>query len=346
MQISSLDLKFLVKELQSLIDAKVDKIYQSKNDILFQLYQENKKLLRITPSLIYLAQEKIVDDKPTNFCMYLRKYLHQARIKKITQYKFERIIEVILDKKEQYILIIELFSKGNVILCDENYKIMQCLNVQKMKSRKIMPKETYHFPSTEMKNIFEINKKDLSNIDKESIVKYLAINFGLGGKYAEEICSRAKVNKNKKELNQVDISNILQVIKQLKEIKYNPNIVDSEVNSFDLVIYKDKEKHYFSTLSEAIDLSDKSVEVKIDKSLEKLNTILKKQKQQIENMELAAEEEKIKADIIYKNYAYLDELFKTIEKAKEKKISWDEIKKKLKTKGIILDNQKITLDLE
>nr|MCU0405335.1 NFACT family protein [Chitinophagaceae bacterium] len=56
-------------------------------------------------------------EKPPMFCMLLRKYLSQARLKKIQQIKSERIVELRFETiDEEYSLVIELFANGNIIL--------------------------------------------------------------------------------------------------------------------------------------------------------------------------------------------------------------------------------------
>ena len=53
--------------------------------------------------------------------MYLRKKIGTARLRKISQIGFERILNLEFESKEtKYNLIAEIFSKGNIILLKEN----------------------------------------------------------------------------------------------------------------------------------------------------------------------------------------------------------------------------------
>ena len=94
-EISSTLLFFLAKELQVLKNGKIEKIYQlDKENIVFRIYKEStKKNLRINaPSIISLTeQEYEAPTIPPGFCMFLRKYLTNARIESIEQKEFERI---------------------------------------------------------------------------------------------------------------------------------------------------------------------------------------------------------------------------------------------------------------
>jgi predicted ribosome quality control (RQC) complex YloA/Tae2 family protein len=76
MAFSSLDLYYLVKELQDLINGKISQIYQpEKHVIIFEIYSSKtgKKFLRFNvSSSLELTDQKESIEKPLNFCMYLR----------------------------------------------------------------------------------------------------------------------------------------------------------------------------------------------------------------------------------------------------------------------------------
>ncbi len=346
----ALDVCFMVKELQSLIGAKIDKVYQQEEELIIVFHKQGKILLKITPEACFITKYKFEQEKPPSFCMNLRKHLSQARVTEIVQRGFERIIEMRLKKEQEYILIVELFSKGNVILCQPNFQIMIPLHEQVWKDRTIKPKVTYIYPPRLKYDPLEFKEQDLERIGKENLVKSLAIDFGLGGDYAEETCLRAGVDKDKTQLTGEEIKKIMREIKHIAEEKLNPNRVENEVYSFELQLHKGKEKKFYSTLSEALDEYCKEG-ISEDKSFEKkkkrIEELLEKQKQHVEGLKKSAEQDKIKGDLIYSNYAYIKEVIDTIRKARDSKISWEEITKKLKTKNIEVNKGgKVILDLK
>ena len=73
-----------------------------------------------------------------------------------------------------YEVVVELFSKGNIILCDEDMNIISPLEIQKWKARTIRPKEDYKFPEARV-DPFKLSEKEFSDIigksDKENISK-------------------------------------------------------------------------------------------------------------------------------------------------------------------------------
>jgi len=344
---SSFDLHYMVKELHILLDSKLDKVYQENDVLLISLYKTDKFLLKITPSSVYLTNYKFESEKLPQFSVVLRKYLSQARIRNIKQHNFERILEIEFEKKEKYILIAELFSSGNVILCDKDYNIINCLHNQVWRHRVVKPKEKYSYPPSSSINPLDLKADDFKSLSRDSIVKSLAVDFNMGGLFAEEICARASIDKNKKQPSDSEINKIISAINELRKVELKPNITSENVFPFE---FSDKEpSQYFDTFSSAVDFFDSNIKV-VDgayaKRMVKLNTIVEKQKEQLDFLKQDSLLNKEKADLVYKNYAYVKEVFDAIKLARDKKIGWDEIAKRLKTKGIEVKQGKVMLELE
>src|SRR3989338_7358226 len=133
-ELSAIDLRYLIKELQQIINAKVDQVYQDGNECSFRLHMTGtgKTYLRcVLPSFIFLSQNKGEHgEKPGPFCSLLRKYLPNARIQSIVQLGSERALCILFSTSESdYRLYIELFSKGNIVLADNDGKIIGVLHL-------------------------------------------------------------------------------------------------------------------------------------------------------------------------------------------------------------------------
>ena len=130
-ELSSLDLYFLVKEFQEIINAKIDKVFQRNNFLQFQIHVPNKGkkyLTIILPSLIYLSNNKETIENSDKFALSLRKHLKNTRIRELQQKEFERIIQLKLEAENKILfLYIELFKPGNLILCNNDNKIIMAL---------------------------------------------------------------------------------------------------------------------------------------------------------------------------------------------------------------------------
>ena len=348
--LAALELHHLLKELNILIDGKVDKVYQfGKKEFLFQFHLRNrgKKLLKISlPNFIYLTDKKEASEKNYGFCSFLRKYLNNSILKDTKQIDFERVIELHFQSKESLILIIELFSKGNIVLCKENYEIIMPLETQLWKNRKIKKGLRYKSPESKT-NFLKLEEKELSNLlketDKDKIVTFLAIDLGLGGIYSEELCLNSNINKDKKpaDLEEKDIKNLFDEIRKIQNKKLDPQIIYDDKNNiidilpFGLNYYKNYQIKKTKNYNESLD----QIPLKIKKSrneieIEKINEIIEKQRIHIEEIKKDIEENDKKAELIYTKYGLIKNIIGELNEI-SKRHSWQEIKKKLESHKII-----------
>ena len=354
-QLSSLDLHFLLKELEALIDTRIDKIYQpEKNIIIFSLYKssEGKKLLKISiGQSIFIAREKEDYGKILGFGMFLRKHLDGCFLHGIEQIEPERIIKLtFMAKEDKKYLYLEFFGKGNMVLCNEHDVIINALEHHEFRERNVKPKLKYVYPVMGC-NMFDLNEKVLSgllrNSKRESLVTCLAVELGLGGIYSEEVCLISDIDKSAKpqNINEKQAHSILISIKKIISRKAEPVIV-SENNSvidfapFDLKYYSGEKysKQKFQTFSEALNRFYSQFreikETEFERKLKTLNRIIEQQKQAIEELRKEEHELRQKGESIYKNYRLIKEILDELNKA-SKKYSWKEIKEKLKEHKIV-----------
>lgn len=364
-EISSLELFYMVKELNDLVGGRIDKVYQKDREFLFTMHvrSRGRKMLKIMPNAVYLTEYKEEFPKtPHGFCTFLRKRLGGTAIKSIFQKDFERIIEIEFEGKEDnYRIIIEIFNKGNVILCDEDYKVISALESHKWKDRTVRGGIKYEFPPSQT-NILFLDEKEVAKIikesNKDSIVKILAIDFGLGGLYAEELCALSKIDKDKETLSPAEIKKIADVLKKLLKKKIKSNITGKEILPFDLKLFENDERKYFESFSEAIDsefskrIISKQKNVAEDKKnagLDRIRLIIKQQEQTIKGMEKSEKENTEKGEFIYEHYEEIKKILEDMSLAR-KKFSWGEIKERLKGHKVIKQindkEGKITIELK
>jgi len=354
--LTSLEISYIVKELQFLIDSKIDNIYQpDKKELILKLYVSNKgkKILRISAgNMLYLTETKQEYGEPTNFCLFLRKHLNNARLRKVNQLMPERILEFIFEKKEgKEKLIIEMFAKGNIILTDDKGDILSAVEYHKFRDRTIRAHIEYKHPKLKY-NFFNLESNDLINLfkesEKDSIVTCLAVDIGLGGVYSEEVCLLSNIDKRKKpfDLKEEEIKRLLESIKKLinkkiKPVAYYKNGDIKDIVPFELKIYETLNKKEFKTYNEALDFYFSREKTKESKELEKykrelnrIKEIVKKQETRLNELGKTEKEYRKKAEIIYNNYQLINEILTKIRKAIEKS-GWKEVKEKLKGHKII-----------
>ncbi len=93
---SSFDIAAMVKELQCLIEGRIDKAFQlTREKLLLRIRvpeKGRKDLVIVVGKWLYLAtQPQETPKTPTSFAMLLRKYLGNGKITKIEQHGFDRI---------------------------------------------------------------------------------------------------------------------------------------------------------------------------------------------------------------------------------------------------------------
>ncbi|MBI2548625.1 NFACT family protein [Candidatus Woesearchaeota archaeon] len=374
--LSSLELYYLCQEFQELVSGKVDKIYQpSKEEFLFSFHVPNKgkKMLKVfLPGFCYLTDYKGQQpDKPSGFCLFLRRHLTNARLQEVTQLAFERILFFTFTTKDDVItLIIELIPPGNVILCNKEHKIISAATTQTRKDRTVrggVLYEALHQPY----NFLILTKEDLQQVveksTKDSLVKTLALDLGLGGIYAEELCLRALVDKQKKIFTVQEMHQLFTAMTTLRTMQINAQIVTDEHNAvhditpFILLRYAQEKafvlkpmQSYNAALDECL-TERKMVEVKkktlshYDTSIGKLQLILQEQEEKVKEYEKSEALYKSYGELLYQHYSLVQSLLQELNKAR-KEHSWEEIKEKAKghphIKQILEKEGKIVLALE
>ncbi len=360
---SSLELYYMIKELQPLISAKIEQIYElGRDELILQMHLPGagKRILRILlGKMLYLASGKgEVPEKPHGFCLYLRRKLKSARLRSLRQLGFERIVEFTFETKDaKFKLIVELFSKGNIILCDTEDVILSVMQQQEWKDRILKAKQTYSYPEKEF-NFLTLEKADLTKMfhasKKENLVKSLAIELGLGGVYAEEICMMAKIDKHLKpvQLSDKEISDVYEAITEIRDKDTSCAIIyrDAEGNLKDIVPFELKFYAAFSPiksdnfnaaldsiLTSKIERKDlESAEKQASTKLDKIEEMIKQQTFRIEGLEISEQENQKKGAFIYENYPLIEQAIKAIQEHR-KTMSWKELKEKFKGHKIIKD---------
>ena len=334
-ELSALDMHYLVKELQFLTNGKISKVYGEKNKFLIQIHvpTKGKQMLYIElPKLMYLTEQKPSFEETKGFAKQLRTKLGNAKIKSVTQKGFERILEITLEKEEKLKLIIELFSKGNIILVDNNNEILAVQQVQRWKTRTLKPKEEYRYPEP-TNNTLELSEKEFEQLrkttNKESIVKFLATELSLGGFYAEEACHIAGIDKNQKPTT---AKGIYQAVKKLLRKKIKPRLYEKEILPFESErLEKGKSYETFNQaiqarFSKTIDTKEKKQQTQHKQRIDSIKRVIKEQENAVTKLEKEINDNTEKAELIYNKY---QEISKFLEKLKE-----------LKTKGKLTEAKK------
>lgn len=263
--------KKIVDELQSIVEYKIDKIYEpDKNTVILGLYGNftNIALLSCISSnncRIHLTSN--LQKNPTvapNFCMLLRKHILGYKIKKIYTKSLERVVFIELENSEnpnniiRKILIIELMGKhSNIILLDNNGIIIDSLRhtfVEKNAQRDVYPTSRYYEPASNKYNLLEIKNfeefyKVLDLKDDENYIKKISQTFN-GLSISNLQCFDTKSNSSNYSSNKLAVHNVYNNLIEILNSN-NLSIYKNELTS-DYCLCKSKTNEAFS-LNNALD---------------------------------------------------------------------------------------------
>ncbi len=115
---SSFDVLALADELQSLKDARINKVFQvtpTELKIAVTSKEFGKGVLVIEAgSRLHLTDYPKQSPKTAStFAMTLRKHIENGHVRGVRQIAFDRILELEIEKTDTFYLICELFGKGN-----------------------------------------------------------------------------------------------------------------------------------------------------------------------------------------------------------------------------------------
>lgn len=169
---TNFDIMGSVKNLAKYINYRLINIYEV-NSKVFILKLTNKKE-KVFIKLISGFRFHTIDDKPNNckqmpntFTQKMRKHMNNKRLISITQLGLDRIVDFQFGQGDfAYHIILEIYSIGNVILTDNNYKIISLQRRYVKDDLNISVNQIYN------KSLYE----NLDFLDKEKVKDWLDRN--------------------------------------------------------------------------------------------------------------------------------------------------------------------------
>ncbi len=364
-ELSSIDLAALVTELGRYEDAKVDKAYLYGDDLLrlkMRDYDRGRIELMIEVGDVkraHMADPDHVSDapgRPPNFAKMLRNRLGGADFAGVSQYEFDRILVFEFERPDANTTIVaELFGQGNIAVLDEHGEVVQSLETVRLKSRTVAPGSTYEFPDSRINPLSVGYDKFVREMEASTsdVVRTLATQLNLGGLYAEEVCTRAGVEKET-DIDDADESTFRAVYDALETLAsrvnsgdFDPRIYLDDDHVVDVTPFqlaereaKDLDMESFDNFNDAVDEyffrfdrsddDEDSTEPTTNKpdfeaEIAKQNRIIEQQQQAIDGFDEQADAERAKAEALYGNYDLVDEILTTIQNARDDGVPWDEI---------------------
>lgn len=241
MPLAGIELRYLVDQITKEVqDYYVSNIYGiTKDSILFKLHHTEKPdiFMMISTFGVWLTSVKIDQMEPNRLQKRLRNDLLRLKLKKIEQIGAERVAYFTFTGfNKEFIIVGEFFGDGNILLCNNQMKILALQHSIDVRHRKLGVGLEYVSPPKIGLDIFNISESDFDELKKSDLVcaKWIGRTLGLPKKYAEGIFEIAKVDSKKicKELTNEEIKKIYDATKKIVTDvitgKHEPIIVRNE----------------------------------------------------------------------------------------------------------------------
>ncbi|KFD47182.1 hypothetical protein M514_11951 [Trichuris suis] len=220
---TNIDVFAIVNDLQSLVGMRVNNVYDiDHKTYLIRLVKSDFKAMLLFESGVRIHTTEFGWSKnilPSSFSMKLRKHLRQKRLEVVRQVDQDRIVDFEFGSGEfTYHVIVELYDRGNVVLTDREYIILNILRPRTDKDTDVRyAVRQCYFPegrkkddalSTTVKIDPEYVKQLIDNSNaKDNLQKVLASKYPYGSALLEHCCRKENVSWKwpaKKVLDQPD----------------------------------------------------------------------------------------------------------------------------------------------
>jgi len=243
MELSGIELHYLVNKISSKITSSyyVSNISSiTKNSILLKLHHPTESDINLIVSTkgIWITSKKYKQMEDNQLLSILSREIERAKINSVSQPGSERIFFLHFinkDNKERK-LVIEIFGKGNIILCDESMKILWILNIVEVRHRILKTGLEYVLPPNRGEDVFQITlegmkKSRQTQPENTDLVRWLAKCTSLPRKYVEEILLHSGISaKYANNLSDNDVQIIYDKTKEITskvidETNHEPSIM-------------------------------------------------------------------------------------------------------------------------
>ncbi len=211
--ISAFYIRKKIQENKDLENSFLKKVQQIDKDVFRFSFTRKDLLVKIGKG--FVITEERISGEPSNTAMFLRKRLKNKKLLALKQHDLDRVL--ILEFPEYY-LIFEFFGKGDMLLTDKEFNILFSFAGKKGK---------YSFPEPRGYNPEIITLEEFRTVfTEEDIVRSMARNINLPGKYIEYLCKSLNIDPNKEKPDEKEIELLYYGMKNM--IENPPENLESE----------------------------------------------------------------------------------------------------------------------
>lgn len=366
---STIDIVAIINELQKLVGMRVNQVYDVDNKtylIRLNRYEEKVVLLMESGVRIHTTEfEWPKNPSPSGFSMKMRKHLKNKRLEKLSQLGIDRIIDLQFGINEAaYHIILELYDRGNIVLTDYEYIILNILRPRTTGSEDVRFVVREKYPVEKGLSVVEHFNKDKIHAalnaakDGESLKKILMPLVAFGPALLDHVLQKNNFPKNclinKPFKIPSDIHRLFLCLEEanalLQEIKskcdgYIIHKVEKGAESQEVVTnvefhpylfyqFKDMKYTQYPSFDKAVDNFFSNMEgQKIDmkalqkekEALKKLENVKKDHEHRLMKLHESQAEDIQKAQLIEMNSELVDKAITVIRSAIASQMSWSDI---------------------
>jgi predicted ribosome quality control (RQC) complex YloA/Tae2 family protein len=359
-ELTSVDLAALAGELGAYEGARVDKAYLYPDGLVrLKLRSFDRGRVELLVDLGARKHVRVADpdnvpaapERPPNFAMMMRNRIEGAELVGVEQFEFDRILSFRFERDDgTTTLVAELFGDGNLAVLDGTDEVVDSLETVRLKSRTVAPGARYEFPDARFDPL-AADRDTFAGRFAESdtdVVRTLATQFNFGGTWAEELCTRADVERtlNVVAVDDTTLDRLHATVETLgarlrsgdldpRVYREGPDSQRVDVTPVPMQEHAGLDADPFDSFTRALDdyytnLGEEtepagSTRPEFEAEIEKRKRIIEQQRGAIESFEQQAAAERETAQSLYANYDLVDEVLTTVQTAREAGHSWDDI---------------------
>jgi|GEM_PF-1528891 len=379
---SNVDYYFECGELQELCGSRLDTPYDYPGGFRLKFRKEGMlyNVAVVLGERVHLTSALPASPiEPSSFVRLLRQKLSNAKLEKVSQLNFDRVLEFSFGNG--FSLVFEQLGKGNALLLDDKRSIVRPLRGEDFSARRLRKGEVYNTPPSDKPSVLETQTIELEKDSKTAgkLFSTVSKKLNFAPFYLEEAIARASLDKDapasEEKANKVLVKakemlalQILPIVYFGKDEKRENGETDEKGGKIQTGFFspfpleklssQDFEQKQFATFGEALDAyycaglqqavaAQNKPETKTNQHREKLQGALTQQKTALQT--IAAEEinSRQAAEWIYANWQKAEEILKQAKDAFDKKQDENETSEHLSKKhGLKISLKKPQVEIE
>jgi predicted ribosome quality control (RQC) complex YloA/Tae2 family protein len=350
-EISNIEISVLVGKLKQVEGSYIDKFYDlGSGRFVLKLSRKDFKanVMCLLSHTLHITAYTEKYGEPSNFAVAVRKRVGGYQISGISKVNDDRIVRLSLSKGESHLgIVFEMFGKGNMILVDQEDKILLAYAYEDFKGRSIRPRAAYKPPENLGIDILASSKEEAKNaIRKHSdmgIMSFMSRWTNVGTLYVENAISSLGIDPKEAvgKLGAKVWSVIGGIDTEVAEAeKGNAHVYVNHGTVADYALcsikkYADMDVVEFDDIHKAMDFIyvEKAEKVEVENpALEKLKKSIDKQKRIVAGIDEQISRNKAIAQAIFNNMNVLNQIIDAA--SHNKRITADELNALLEDTGL------------